>query len=86
MITNDTSSVYIVGNVDEAHVTKMIEQKFPMSSITLEKVDENLDLANEIQVQDIKDYDVVDQAKLNLGYRFPATYGNVNYYTLVVLI
>ncbi|KAK56607.1 insulinase family protein [Staphylococcus lugdunensis] len=84
MITNDTSSVYIVGNVDEAHVTKMIEQKFPMSSITLEKVDENLDLANEIQVQDIKDYDVVDQAKLNLGYRFPATYGNVNYYTLVV--
>ena len=22
MITNDTSSVYIVGNVDEAHVTK----------------------------------------------------------------
>ena len=27
---------------------------------------------------------MVDQAKLNLGYRFPATYGNVNYYTLVV--
>ncbi|ARB77946.1 MULTISPECIES: EF-P 5-aminopentanol modification-associated protein YfmF [Staphylococcus] len=84
MITNDTSSVYIVGNVDEAHVTKMIEQKFPMPSITLEKVDKNLDLANEIQVQDIKDYDVVDQAKLNLGYRFPAIYGNANYYTFVV--
>ena len=27
---------------------------------------------------------MVDQAKLNLGYRFPAIYGNANYYTFVV--
>ena len=85
MINNDMCSVYVVGNVNKKEVTSLIENSFSLSSTTFDfNHNVNTD-CNAQSTETIIEKDTVDQAKLNLGYRFPTHYGNEDYYALVVL-
>ncbi|MGW9855608.1 putative Zn-dependent peptidase [Staphylococcus hominis] len=85
MINNDMCSVYVVGNVNEKEVTSLIENSFNLGSATIDfQHNLNTDYTSQ-SVETIIEEDTVDQAKLNLGYRFPTHYGNEDYYALVVL-
>lgn len=73
------------GNVNEKEVTSLIENSFSLSSTTFDfNHNVNTDCTDQ-STETIIEKDTVDQAKLNLGYRFPTHYGNEDYYALVVL-
>ena len=66
-------------------VTSLIENSFSLSSTTFDfNHNVNTDCTDQ-STETIIEKDTVDQAKLNLGYRFPTHYGNEDYYALVVL-
>ncbi|GGG86150.1 peptidase M16 [Staphylococcus pragensis] len=85
MINNDDCSVYVVGNVDEAEVSRLIKEKFDIRPFILQQSVMPELKYNQTEPQFIVEEDEVDQAKLNLGYRFPTRYGSKDYYALVVL-
>ena len=85
MISNDLCSVYVVGNVNKQEVEQLIQFKFTINPFKMAKTNQlNLkDTSSETQY--IVEEDEVDQAKLNMGYRFPTRFGSNDYYALVVL-
>ena len=85
MIEQDYCSVYVVGNVDETETHNMIDETFNVKPFTY--ADSGIPFTYDTAAlpKTIVDYDVVDQAKLNLGYRLPTHYGHKDYYALVVL-
>lgn len=85
MLHNDDCAIYVVGNVDKQNVIDMIQENFEIQPFKLER-NTQPDLINHYESPKfIIDEDEVDQAKLNLGYRFPTYYGKDNYYAFVVL-
>lgn len=85
MLHNDDCAIYVVGNVDEQEVKDIIQSNFNIQPFVLESI-EQPDNINQSQIPKIIiEEDEVDQAKLNLGYRFPSYYGKDNYYAFVVL-
>lgn len=85
MINNDDCSVYVVGNVDESEVNRLIKKKFDIKPFVLQKSAVPELNYNQAGPQFIIEEDEVDQAKLNIGYRFPTHFGAKDYYALVVL-
>ncbi|MGD3154537.1 EF-P 5-aminopentanol modification-associated protein YfmF [Staphylococcus warneri] len=87
MIENDYCAIYVVGNVDKQQVYNQIQSKFEIKPFTFEVSDnkaQKLDNKIEQLPKTIVATDDVDQAKLNLGYRFPTRYGKSNYYVFIV--
>lgn len=85
MISNDLCSVYVVGNVNKQEVKQLIQSKFTINPFKIAKTNQ-LNLKDSIsETQYIVEKDEVDQAKLNMGYRFPTRFGANDYYALVVL-
>lgn len=87
MIENDYCAIYVVGNVDKQQVYNQIQSKFEIKPFTFEVSDnkaQKLDNKIEQLPKTIVETDDVDQAKLNLGYRFPTHYGKSNYYAFIV--
>ena len=87
MIENDYCAIYVVGNVDKQQVYNQIQSKFEIKPFTFEVSDnkaQKLDNKIEQLPKTIVATDDVDQAKLNLGYRFPTHYGKSNYYAFIV--
>lgn len=85
MINNDDCSVYVVGNVDETEVSRLIEEKFDIKPFVLQQSTMPELNYSQTEPQFIIEEDEVDQAKLNFGYRFPTRFGAKDYYALVVL-
>lgn len=84
MIHNDECAIYVVGNVSEQETRNLIQNNFEIKPFELEK-DSPLTQINHIgSPKVIIEEDEVDQAKLNLGYRFPTYYGKQNYCAFVV--
>lgn len=84
MIHDDKCAVYVVGNVDEDEVKAQIQQQFNIQPFKIEH--KFSDIQTEAKTPKyIVEEDEVDQAKLNLGYRFPVVYGQDNYPAFVVL-
>ena len=87
MIENDYCAIYVVGNVDKQQVYNQIQSKFEIKPFTFEVSDnkaQKLDNKIEQLPKTIVATDDVDQAKFNLGYRFPTHYGKSNYYAFIV--
>lgn len=85
MLHNDDCAIYVVGNVNKQNVIEIIQDNFEIQPLKLER-NTQPDLVNHDESPKfIIDEDEVDQAKLNLGYRFPTYYGKDNYYAFVVL-
>lgn len=85
MIENDYCAVYVVGNVDESGVTSNINKYFKLKPFEFESF-------NDVQVKPknhlpniVVEYDEIDQAKLNMGFKFPCRFGDKDYFTFVVL-
>lgn len=85
MVNNDNCSVYVVGNVNKDEVRHMIQSKFNIKPFELEHNDTSKIEDYHVEPQVVIDEDEVDQAKLNMGYRFPTQFGQKEYYALVVL-
>lgn len=85
MVNNDNCSVYVVGNVNKDEVRHMIQSKFNIKPFELEHNDTSKIENYHVEPQVVIDEDEVDQAKLNMGYRFPTQFGQKEYYALVVL-
>ncbi|WP_192979563.1 EF-P 5-aminopentanol modification-associated protein YfmF [Staphylococcus succinus] len=84
MLQDDYCAVYVVGNVDEEAVQSQIRtyfelkpKQFKLSQVTAAQQGHNLP-------QEIVEEDEVDQAKLNMGFKFPAQYGDPQYFAIVV--
>ncbi|MBL7565386.1 EF-P 5-aminopentanol modification-associated protein YfmF [Staphylococcus saccharolyticus] len=85
MIHNDDCAIYVVGNVDEQEVSLLIQQYFKIRPFVLDNQNLNNIDKSIITPKLIVEHDEVDQAKLNLGYRFPSYFGKDNYYAFIVL-
>lgn len=85
MINNDKCAVYVVGNVDEAEVVSKIKNMFPIRPFdAVWQKDDDFNKTTVDEPNYIVAYDEVDQAKLNLGYRFNTKYGDDHYAAFVV--
>lgn len=85
MISNDLCSVYVVGNVNKQEVKQLIQSKFTINPFKMAKTNQLNLKDSSSETQYIVEEDEVDQAKLNMGYRFPTRFGANDYYALVVL-
>ena len=85
MISNDLCSVYVVGNVNKQEVKQLIQSKFTINPFKIAKTNQLNLKDSSSETQYIVEEDEVDQAKLNMGYRFPTRFGANDYYALVVL-
>lgn len=85
MVQNDDCAIYVVGNINKEEVTQLILDKFAIKPFYLENKESTEITPSFDQPQYIIEKDDVDQAKLNLGYRFPSYYGKSNYYAFIVL-
>ncbi|MEW8963972.1 pitrilysin family protein [Staphylococcus arlettae] len=84
MITNDFCAIYVVGNVDERQVKNYIQQYFQIQPSHFDTFATVEPVATEHKPNVIIEYDEIDQAKLNMGFEFPVTYGSEAYFALVV--
>lgn len=85
MISNDLCSIYVVGNVNKQEVKQLIQSKFTINPFKMAKTNQLNLKDSSSETQYIVEEDEVDQAKLNMGYRFPTRFGANGYYALVVL-
>ncbi|MDU7037320.1 MAG: pitrilysin family protein, partial [Staphylococcus simulans] len=84
MLENDDCAVYVVGNVDSEEVTDKIKQLFDIKPLQQVSSVIQAQRSKDELPQTIVEYDEIDQAKLNIGYRFNTYYGQPDYYTFVV--
>ena len=84
MLENDDCAVYVVGNVDSDIVKQKITNMFHIQP--LHQVSHVIQPQRQVDElpQTIIEHDELDQAKLNIGFRFPTYYGEPDYYTFVV--
>lgn len=85
MLHNDDCAIYVVGNVDKQNVIDTIQENFNIKPFKFESNNRPEHIDQNKSSKFIIDNDEVDQAKLNLGYRFPTYFGKKNYYAFVVL-
>ena len=85
MLHNDDCAIYVVGNVDKQNVIDTIQENFNIKPFKFESNNRPEHIDQNKSSKFIIDNDEVDQAKLNLGYRFPTYFGKENYYAFVVL-
>lgn len=84
MLHDDFCAVYVVGNVDETEVKSQIHTYFniqpsPFELSTVTPLQSKHELP-----QTIVEFDEVDQAKLNMGFKLPTVYGQPDYFAVVV--
>lgn len=85
MLHNDDCAIYVVGNVDKQNVIDTIQENFNIKPFKFESNNRPEHIDQNKSSKFIIDNDEVDQAKLNLGYRFPTYFGKENYYAFIVL-
>lgn len=84
MLEEDSCNIYVVGNVDEAATKANIAQTFKITPKTTNFSSITHEIPSHEMVNDVVEYDEVDQAKLNFGFRFPTEFGQPNYYAFTV--
>ncbi|WP_251516574.1 MULTISPECIES: EF-P 5-aminopentanol modification-associated protein YfmF [Staphylococcus] len=85
MLQDDFCAVYVVGNVDEQTVKSQVNTYFNLNSKSYALSLEAPQLQEHQRPQEIEEYDEVDQAKINFGYKLPATFGDTQYFAIAVL-
>lgn len=84
MLENDYCAVYVVGNVDEQQVKSQIQTYFNINPFSFELSQFNPVGQDHNTPQVIVETDDVDQAKLNMGIKLPAKYGDPEYFAMIV--
>lgn len=84
MLKNDYCAVYVVGNVDEQQVKSQIQTYFNINSFSFELSQSTPIGQDHNTPQVIVETDDVDQAKLNMGFKLPAKYGDPEYFAMIV--
>ncbi|MEJ7540910.1 EF-P 5-aminopentanol modification-associated protein YfmF [Staphylococcus intermedius] len=84
MLDNDYCSVYVVGNVEEAATIQHIQSEFNIQPFTYQVTQFGQHIQHDAPVNEVIEQDNVDQAKLNMGFRFPTQYGDKDFYALLV--
>ena len=84
MLENDYCAVYVVGNVDEQQVKSQIQTYFNINSFSFELSQSTPIGQDHNTPQVIVETDDVDQAKLNMGFKLPAKYGDPEYFAIIV--
>lgn len=84
MLENDYCAVYVVGNVDEQQVKSQIQTYFNINPFSFELSQFNPVGQDHNTPQVIVETDDVDQAKLNMGFKLPAKYGDPEYFAMIV--
>ncbi|MGW7975680.1 insulinase family protein [Staphylococcus xylosus] len=84
MLENDYCAVYVVGNVDEQQVKSQIQTYFNINPFSFELSQSTPIGQDHNTPQVIVETDDVDQAKLNMGFKLPAKYGDPEYFALIV--
>ncbi len=84
MLENDYCAVYVVGNVDEQQVKSQIQTYFNINPFSFELSQSNPVGQDHHTPQVIVETDDVDQAKLNMGFKLPAKYGDPEYFAMIV--
>ncbi|MDW8546591.1 EF-P 5-aminopentanol modification-associated protein YfmF [Staphylococcus pseudoxylosus] len=84
MLENDYCAVYVVGNVDEQQVKSQIQTYFNINPFSFELSQSNPVGQDHHTPQVIVETDDIDQAKLNMGFKLPAKYGDPEYFAMIV--
>lgn len=84
LLHENAISTYIIGNVELDEVKALCNDYFSFGHNShLEIETSSLKVIEE--VKEIVDYTKIDQAKLNMGYRFPIAFHSKEYYSFLVL-
>lgn len=84
LIQENAISTYIIGNVDLNEV-KSLCQSYLNFEHNIQLEIESSQFKEVKEVKELVDYTHIDQAKLNMGYRFPITFHSKAYYSFLVL-
>ncbi|MEC5300294.1 MULTISPECIES: EF-P 5-aminopentanol modification-associated protein YfmF [Staphylococcus] len=84
MLQNDYCAVYVVGNVDQQQVKSQIQTYFNINPFSFELSQANPIGQAHAKPQVIVETDDIDQAKLNMGFKLPAKYGDPEYFAMIV--
>lgn len=84
MLQNDYCAVYVVGNVDEVQVKQQLQAYFNIKPFQFELTQTAVPTPKSQMPLEVIEKDDVDQAKLNMGFRLPAQYGDAEYFAMVV--
>lgn len=84
LLHENAISTYIIGNVELDEVKSLCHEYFNFDHNSQLEIETTL-LKDIREVKEIVDYTKIDQAKLNMGYRFPITFHSKEYYSFLVL-
>ncbi|EGQ1583848.1 insulinase family protein [Staphylococcus pseudintermedius] len=84
MLNDDYCSVYVVGNVEEEATIQHIQSEFNIQPFTYQATQFGQHIQHDAPVNEVIEQDSVDQAKLNMGFRFPTQYGEKDFYAFLV--
>lgn len=84
MLEHDSCAVYVVGNVDEQAAEEKLKAAFNLKPFMYERNHQLQDIHPDKAVNEVIETAEIDQAKLNMGFRFPTQYGEVDYPAFVV--
>ncbi|MBI5974920.1 insulinase family protein [Staphylococcus sp. H16/1A] len=84
MLANDECSVYIVGNINENATKAYIESIFNLKPFTYNAITFDENAVRHAVPNEVIETDDIDQAKLNMGYRFKTQMGEPDFYAFVV--
>lgn len=79
MLNDDYCSVYVVGNVEEEATIQHIQSEFNIQPFTYQATQFGQHIQHDAPVNEVIEQDSVDQAKLNMGFRFPTQYGEKDF-------
>ncbi|UWF55904.1 insulinase family protein [Staphylococcus hyicus] len=84
MLEEDICHIYVVGNVDETEIKHNIAKTFHIRPKAAAFKSISKEVKANHTINDVVEYEDVDQAKLNFGFRFNTALGQANYYAFTV--
>ncbi|QLK85893.1 insulinase family protein [Staphylococcus sp. 17KM0847] len=84
MLHHDKCAVYVIGNVKKAQTKAKIESAFNLKPFVYEPTAFGQVIDVTRPVNEVVETADIDQAKLNMGFRFPTQYCASNYATFIV--
>lgn len=84
LLEENAISTYVIGNVGLEEVKSLCKKYFTFEHNNKMEIETSA-IKHIDQVKEITDYTEIDQAKLNMGYRFPITFHSKEYYSFLVL-
>ncbi|WP_226034886.1 EF-P 5-aminopentanol modification-associated protein YfmF [Aquibacillus saliphilus] len=83
LLVNDQMDIYVLGDIEGKSINKLAQSKFSREQ-SVNKVPQQIKTKKIAKIKEVKDEQVVQQAKLHLGYRTNILFKDPEYFALQV--